>query len=202
MSSLPMAVSTVTQNKENYNIQMSPKKPQPLPDNKQPMEKTDKLTIEEKVIKMLKTVYDLVRDDFSNAGITLFKQGDELISGNYESRMSEDSKRLYAGTDLEHSKRQRKANAKCILEGLRELGMSPLIEVPDDSVPLFVPVYLEDRDIVRMRMFQCEVYCPIHWPLEGLLFKKGKEMADHELSLIVDQRYSERDMNLILKLLD
>jgi FeS assembly SUF system protein len=53
-----MAVSTVTQNKENYNIQMSPKKAQPLPDNKQTMEKTDKLTIEEKVIKMLKTVYD------------------------------------------------------------------------------------------------------------------------------------------------
>ena len=53
-----MAVSIVTQNKENYNIQMSPKKTQHLPDNKQTMEKTDKLTIEEKVIKMLKTVYD------------------------------------------------------------------------------------------------------------------------------------------------
>ena len=35
---------------------------------------------------MLKTVYDLVRDDFSNAGITLFKQGDDdnkKLLGNF-----------------------------------------------------------------------------------------------------------------------
>lgn len=133
--------------------------------------------------------------------LALFRQGDELISENYEGRMSDDSKRLYAGTDFERAKRQRQKNAKVILEGLKSLGIKPLIEVPADAVPLFIPIYLENRDEVRRRMFQNEVFCPVHWPLEGMNVKKGKELAEHELSLIVDQRYSTIDMDLILSLL-
>lgn len=126
--------------------------------------------------------------------LALFKQGDELISDNYESRMSDDSQRLFAGTDFEQAKCQRQANARVILEGLSRLGIEPLIEVPSDSVPLFIPVYLENRDEVRRKMFAHEVFCPIHWPLEGMAVKKGNEMAEHELSLIIDQRYSVEDM--------
>ena len=132
--------------------------------------------------------------------LALFRQGDELISENYEGRMSDDSKRLFAGTDFEQAKRQRRANTEVILEGLKSLGIKPLIEVPADAVPLFIPIYLENRDEVRRRMFQHEVFCPVHWPLEGLVVKNGKDMAEHELSLIVDQRYGKKEMNLILSL--
>ena len=134
--------------------------------------------------------------------LALFRQGDDLISENYDSRMSDDSKRLFAGTDFEQAKRQRRANAKVILEGLKSLGINPLIEVPAGAVPLFIPIYLENRDEVRRRMFQRQVFCPVHWPLEGMDVKKGKEMAEHELSLIIDQRYAEKDMKLVLSLLN
>ncbi len=133
--------------------------------------------------------------------LALFGQGDELISENYESSMSDDSKRLFAGTDFEQAKWQRRENAKFILEGLKSLGINPLIEVPVDAVSLFIPIYLENRDEVRRRMFQHEVFCPVHWPLEGMDVKKGKEMAEHELSLICDQRYNKTDMDLILSLI-
>ena len=133
--------------------------------------------------------------------LALFRQGDELISENYESRMSGDSKRLFAGTDFGQAKRQRQANAKAILEGLKSLGMKPLIEVRADATPLFIPIYLENRDEVRRRMFQHEVFCPVHWPLKGIDVKKGKEMAEHELSLIVDQRYGEKNLDDIVKLI-
>lgn len=133
--------------------------------------------------------------------LALFKQGDVLISENYDSRMSEDSKRLFAGTDFEQAKSQRRVNSKHILEGLKVMEKEPLIEVPADSVPLFIPVYFENRDEVRKRLFQHEVFCPVHWPLAGLSLKKGAEMAQHELSLIVDQRYSTENMELILSLL-
>lgn len=132
--------------------------------------------------------------------LDLFRQGDELISENYDSGMSDDSKRLFAGTDFEQVKRQRQENAKVILEGLKSLGINPLIEVPADTVPLFIPIYLENRNEVRKRMFQNDVFCPVHWPLEGMNVKKGREMAEHELSLIIDQRYSEKDMDLIVSL--
>ena len=132
--------------------------------------------------------------------LALFRQGDNLISENYESSMSDDSKRLFAGTDFEQAKRQRQANTKVILEGLKSLGIKTLIEVSADAVPLFIPIYLENRDEVRRRMFQHEVFCPVHWPLEGMDVKKGKEMAEHALSLICDQRYGQKEMDLILSL--
>lgn len=131
--------------------------------------------------------------------LKLFKQGDVLIPENYESVMSYESSCLFSAMDFQTAKRQRQVNAKYLIDGLAAKGIKPLIEVSPDSVPLFVPIYLDNRDEVRKRMFQNEIFCPVHWPLDGMPLKKGKEMAEHELSLIVDQRYDEKDMDEILK---
>lgn len=130
--------------------------------------------------------------------LKLFKEGDKLIPENYDSVMSPDSQRLFSGTDLEKAKQQRQANTAQLIVGLKELGINPMIPISADSVPLFVPIYLENRDDVRHRMFQHEVFCPVHWPLDGMPVKQGAEMAKHELSLIVDQRYGKNKMNEIL----
>ena len=133
--------------------------------------------------------------------LALFEKGSELIDENYESVMSRESEMLFTGTDLQLVKQKRQENAVYLFEGLKNLGIKPMIEVPKDKVPLFIPVWLEDRNTIRKSMFQSEVFCPVHWPLEGLLLKKGVEMALHELSLIVYQRYSKNEMDLILSLL-
>ena len=133
--------------------------------------------------------------------LKLFKEGDKLIPENYDSVMSLDSQRLFAGTDMEKAKKQRQANAAHLIVGLEEIGIKPMIPVSADSVPLFVPIYLENRDDVRRRMFQHEIFCPVHWPLAGMTVQKGAEIAAHELSLIVDQRYCFKDMDEIIKLL-
>lgn len=130
--------------------------------------------------------------------LALFEKGSELMDENYDSVMSLDSQRLFAGTDLQWVKQKRQENAAYLLEGLKSLGIEPLIKVPEDKIPLFVPILLEDRNTVRKRMFQNEVFCPVHWPLEGLSLKKGAEMAQHELSLIVDQRYGQNDIEKII----
>lgn len=132
--------------------------------------------------------------------LALFKQADALIPENYDSVFSKESKCLFSGTDFQQAKHQRQTNAKYLIEGLASKGIEPLLDVPEDSVPLFVPIYLENRDEVRRKMFQYEVFCPVHWPLEGMPVKKGKEMAEHELSLIVDQRYTVRDMDRIIEI--
>lgn len=130
--------------------------------------------------------------------LALFKEGEIFIDYNYDSIMSHDSKELYAGTDIQKVKKQRQNNASYLIQGLESLSIKPLMEIEVDSTPLFIPIYLKDRDKVRYRMFENEIYCPIHWPIVDLELKKGKEMVEHELSLIVDQRYSENDMNMIL----
>lgn len=130
--------------------------------------------------------------------LTLYEEGERRIDDNYDSVMSDTAKRLYAGVGMHQVKKQRQANAAYIIKCLQELGIKPLIPVQDGVVPLFVPIYLENRDEVRKRMFQHEVFCPVHWPLEGMKVKCGSEMAAHELSLIVDQRYSEENIKSII----
>ena len=133
--------------------------------------------------------------------LRLFEQGEDAISNNFSSVMSESAMRLFAGIDFQQAKKRRIENTMIILDGLAAIGIKPLIEVSSGCVPLFVPVYLENRDVVRKSMFQHEVFCPVHWPLEGMPVKHGAEMAKHELSLIVYQRYSINDMNQQLLLL-
>lgn len=133
--------------------------------------------------------------------LSLFEEGEKLIDDNYDSVMTDTAKCLHIGVDIHQVKLKRQANAVCIIKGLEELDIKPLIPVADDVVPLFVPIYLENRNEVRKRMFQHEVFCPVHWPLEGMNVKLGANMAAHEMSLIVDQRYTNSDMDLILSLL-
>lgn len=133
--------------------------------------------------------------------LTLFEKGSELIGENYESVMSRDSEMLFAGTDLQWVKQKRQENTSYLLKGLKFLGIEPLIELSTDKTPLFVPIWLEDRNAIRKKMFQNEVFCPVHWPIEGMSLKKGAEMAQHELSLIVDQRYSSKDMDVLISLI-
>lgn len=156
-----------------------------------------KYKIEGGVMKMHRGKSGIKDEDY----LTLFEKGSALIDDNYESVMSHDAEKLFAGTDFQWVKQKRQESAAYLIEGLKSLGIKPLIDIPKDSVPLFVPIWLEDRNTVRKRMFQREVFCPVHWPLEGMPLKKGAEMAQHELSLIVDQRYTNNDMDLILSLL-
>lgn len=133
--------------------------------------------------------------------LALFEKGSELIDENYDSAMSPESEMLYAGVDVVSVKQRRRENAACILNGLKELGIKPLIEVPESVTPLHIPIYLENRNEVRRRMFQHEVFCPIHWPLNGLPLKKGVKMSEHELSLIIDQRYGTEELNMMIEII-
>ncbi len=151
--------------------------------------------IEAGVMKMNRSRENIKDEDY----LALFEKGSELIDENYESVMSHESEMLYAGTGIQSVKQRRRENAAFLLQGLKTLGIKPLIEVPESVVPLHIPIYLDNRNEVRKRMFQNEIYCPVHWPTEGISLNKGNEMAEHELSLIVDQRYGINDMEEILK---
>lgn len=133
--------------------------------------------------------------------LDISKIGGNKIDDELDCGMSLISERLYASIDEEDVKNRRQTNARYLVERLSERGVQLLFPVTEDKVPLFVPIVLDNRDAVRKAMFQQEIFCPVHWPLEGMPIKKGKEMYEHELSLIVDQRYNEKDIELILSLL-
>ena len=133
--------------------------------------------------------------------LSMSEKGESIIDDEIAEGMSDMAIDIISKTDIDRLAYIRKRNAKFICDGLESLGLNTILPVTEDKIPLFVPIYLEDRNKVRKYMFQHNCFCPVHWPLEGMNVKKGAEMAEHELSIIVDQRYTNADMEYILDLI-
>ena len=133
--------------------------------------------------------------------LSMFEKGESMIDDDIAEGMSNIAIDIISKTDTERFAYIRRRNAKFICDGLKSLSLRTILPVTAEKTPLFIPIYLEDRNKVRKYMFQHNCYCPVHWPLEGLNVKKGTEMAEHELSIIVDQRYTNEDMEYILDLI-
>ncbi len=136
-----------------------------------------------------------------NIYLEMFEKGESLIDEELECGMSLIADKLYSYVDEERVKVRRLNNATYLLEQLKQLGIKPYLPLTFNHVPLFIPVVLKNRDEVRKAMFKKEIFCPIHWPLEGMLVKRGEKMSQSELSLIIDQRYGRNDMDSIIAVL-
>ncbi len=128
--------------------------------------------------------------------LQLLRQGEVGINADIHSRMSDAALETLRHIDIRSAARLRRRNAEYLYEGLYHAGITPLLPLVDDVVPLFVPILLEKRDLMRRRLFSRNIFCPVHWP-ECTDFSP----ANHELSLIIDQRYSIADMQRQLRIL-
>ena len=133
--------------------------------------------------------------------LDLFEKGESLINSEMECGISQIAMKLFSFVDEERVKVRRINNAEYLINELKKLGITPILPLTKNHVPLFVPVILKDRDAVRKALFQKEIFCPIHWPKEGMDIQKGSFMANNELSLIIDQRYGIKEMKDILEVL-
>lgn len=133
--------------------------------------------------------------------LELFEKGESLIDSELECGMSQIAEKLFDAQEEERVKIRRLNNAQYLVEQLKKMGVKPLLPLLEDHVPLFVPATLKNRDAVRTAMSQKKIFCPIHWPLEGMDLKRGSVMAKTELSLIIDQRYGRKEMDEIIKML-
>lgn len=136
-----------------------------------------------------------------NIYLEMFEKGESLIDDELECGMSLIAEKLYSYVDEERVKVRRLNNARYLLEELKKIGIKPILPLKDNHVPLFIPISLENRDAVRRAMFQNEIFCPVHWPLDGLDLQKGRIMAEKEISLIIDQRYGQKEMDKIASFL-
>lgn len=133
--------------------------------------------------------------------LELFEKGEALIDSEQNCGMSQIAEKLYSFMNEDHVKVRRLNNARYLIDELKKIGIEPLLPLKEDYVPLFVPIILKNRDKIRKTMFQKEIYCPVHWPLDGMEIKRGEQMAKEELSLIIDQRYGRKEMDEIISVL-
>ena len=136
--------------------------------------------------------------------LDLYHKGEEFIDRDYDNAPSNYTLKTYPSLDIHRMSVLRKRNAQTIQKGLDRLGLKPCVEIPKDSVPLFIPIILENRDKVRKAMYCNNIFLPVHWPVEEHVkdLKRGYFMAKHELSIIIDHRYTNSDMERILSVLE
>lgn len=118
--------------------------------------------------------------------------GHKLASDYCNYKMDDLSYTLYKLEDLQIMKKRRRNNALYIHQNLK--GVEFMYELTKDAVPLFVPVLFgskDQRDFVRRKLIDNQIYCPVHWPIPAQIPSEYKvnDIVDRELSLICDQRY-------------
>lgn len=103
--------------------------------------------------------------------------------------------------DIENIRSRRKSNAKVLQTAFHDwLVFRKRIET---DCPMFVPILVPDgkRDGLKRYLIKKGIYCPIHWPVGKYhrLDERTEYIYKNELSLVCDQRYTEEDMERIVK---
>lgn len=125
------------------------------------------------------------------------KFDNDLIHVDRMLQLDDTSLAILGSIDIESIKEQRKKNVSVLKSRLGNIKSITLPEVDlEVSTPLFYPIFLntENRDSLRKHLIENAMYCPIHWP-EVMGASAG--IRENELSIICDQRYTEKDMNAL-----
>jgi hypothetical protein len=135
------------------------------------------------------------------AFLALFASGERRLEQDlpYRARASWISASIVRRLDLAEVAERRRRNFAALAAAIAGLGLAPIAPLAPGAVPLCLPVRVRERDRVRAALAREDIYCPVHWPVPT-----GHEAAlginrlyATELSLVVDQRYEEEDMERI-----
>ncbi|GKW45331.1 DegT/DnrJ/EryC1/StrS family aminotransferase [Planococcus sp. NCCP-2050] len=105
--------------------------------------------------------------------------------------------------------RKRKHNYLILTSSLKEVSYLQHVTLKNDdnTCPMFFPVFIEGelRNMVRSKLAEQGIYCPIHWPIPPQIdtdtISATKRIYEHILSIPCDQRYDGKDMERILTVL-
>lgn len=125
------------------------------------------------------------------------------LANNYSGLTIDDfSFKIIHSVDSECIRKRRINNAKYLYKELEKCSdIRFLFPVDKMDCPLFVPVVILNgkRDIIREKLTEHDIYCPVHWPRPEMNCKSN--LYDLELSLVCDQRYDKNDMQRIADIL-
>ena len=136
--------------------------------------------------------------------LELYGEFGSHLAGDYQDYAMDDiSYGIYKSTDIDKIKKKRRENAMFLHEHLQ---LPCLGQLGEKDVPLFVPVFFEtvgQRDAMRSKLTDAEIYCPVHWPKNPLVTPEMEvnRIFDTELSLVCDQRYGLFEMKRLLNIL-
>ncbi len=132
--------------------------------------------------------------------LSLFNEAEEYLEDAKISSAIQRDIELAKKIDIGLIKSQRRKNAQVLLNSFSDMVI--FSEICENDCPMFVPILVPDgkRDEIRKYLIQQEIYCPVHWSISKYhkLTEQTKVIYDNELSLVCDQRYTEKDMMRIV----
>lgn len=110
--------------------------------------------------------------------------------------MSELTQRILRwGVDYEEMATRRRENYLALAATLEDIAMFP--ELPDDVVPLGFPVRVQRRAEVLAKLFENQIFPPIHWSVPDAVpssYREARQLAADIMTLPCDQRYTPDHM--------
>lgn len=130
----------------------------------------------------------------------LYKEAEAMLETEQCSAAADRDIELAYRLDAETIRHRRRRNAEVVRTALPDLIM--FREMRDTDCPMFVPILVpeKDRDALWKHLISNGIYCPVHWPVSDYhkLDKKEEMLYKNELSLVCDQRYTEKDMRRLV----
>lgn len=164
---------------------------------KQPSKRLDAMILKKWYINGQLDCNTLYRTIFSEEEHRLGEQTDIY-------KMSLLSQAILKGISISEICTKRRQNYEEAARFLSDKKMKPALMI-DDFVPLTFPVYVTDRDMFRKYLIEHQIYCAVHWPLEGTELEGNSDaewISDHILSLPIDQRYGVSHLKYLKSVID
>ncbi len=128
-------------------------------------------------------------------------------SVDFESRqISGFSQEVVSHLPLDDYANTRCNNHRVLVDGLGDISaiQIPFRSLENEQVPLAFPILVgeKDRDQLRQHLIDEYVYCPVHWKMNESFLQRCSEKsrlrARRLLSLPLDQRYTDTDMDRLV----
>lgn len=174
-----------------------------------PMRNSDEYVIEQTKAMKLKAQFlngdsTIQKDMFFNKFHFL---NHNLQDIDYTFKIDKTSKELLHKLNVKKIIEKRRQNALVLYRYLKDFQLiKPLIENInlEQMTPLFIPIIVKEpyqRNKLVKYLIKEQIYCPVHWPVpeELMLNSINEQLYTSEISVICDQRYSEKDMRKIIK---
>lgn len=144
------------------------------------------------------------------------EKGDESIKQEYRSifsnvydllnnkeepvKMSTYSFNVLKKTNFKRIKKIRKRNAAILINILSRCDGIRFIQENNSKNLLYVPILINNRDLVQKELSRLGVFATIIWPIskeQKAICEYSKYVEEHMLALPCDQRYAKKDMHYI-----
>jgi dTDP-4-amino-4,6-dideoxygalactose transaminase len=132
----------------------------------------------------------------------------KLINYDKPAKMSKISKILLSRTNFVEIKKKRRENYLFLNDKIKEMkNIKPLIsKIKAEDCPIGFPIICKNRDKLKKHLIKNKIYPPIHWNLPKEInkkeFKDSWNISKNILTIPIDQRYDEKDMQRIVNVIN